>query len=492
MLRWLERTGFPHKTVRAAWTFSGSPLAPPNVLVSSARLTILAVLLLAPAARASVAVDGGVQLYLQPRAPQAASLTVTMASVTAVSSQGATYPLALNLPVAGPAEAGRQRLFASGRLPAGRYVGFDLVVARAALKSDPGDVALAVPAAPVRLDVPFSVAADRTPLFWLTLDYEASVTQESRFSPVFSVLAPQRPLADHAGFVTNSGSNNITVFDKRLAQAVAVIDTCAGPAGLALDQRRRRVYVACSRDDEIRSVDAVAGEVIQRVQLSPGDQPRELGLTADGATLISVNPGSNSITFFDAVSLTRQERVDVGGGPGSILIDPSGRRAFVFNTQSSSLSIVDVTRQSLVTTLSLDAPPLRGQFNALGTRLYVIHDRSPYLTVIDATQLSVVTRARVGAPVTAIAVDRVRGLICLGGGSNRTIDYYDPNALLPLFSMPAKPGISQFLIDPTDNRLYMVNPATRSVLVGGLSDRKLVSEIDVGDGAYWVAVMGER
>jgi hypothetical protein len=47
-------------------------------------------------------------------------------------------------------------------------------------------------------------------------------------------------------------------------------------------------------------------------------------------------------------------------------------------------------------------------------------------------------------------------------------------------------------VDPQDNRLYMVNPGTRSVLVGSLADRRLASEIDVGDGAYWVAVLGVK
>ena len=129
---------------------------------------------------------------------------------------------------------------------------------------------------------------------------------------MFSAVTPPRPIADHAGFVTNAGSNTITVFDKHLMQAVAVIDTCAGPAGMALDQRRRRVYVACSKDDEIQSIDVATVRIVERTRVSPGDRPRELALTPDGRTLISANTGSNSISFFDAASLTRQERINVG------------------------------------------------------------------------------------------------------------------------------------------------------------------------------------
>jgi YVTN family beta-propeller protein len=350
-----------------------------------------------------------------------------------------------------------------------------------------------VPDLPVRLDAAFSADGQRSPLLWLALRYQdASATAGSEFSPLFSAVTPTRPIADHSGFVTNSASNTITVFDKSLGQAVAVIDTCAGPAGMALDQRRRRLYVACSKDDEIQSIDVATGDIIERVRVSPGDRPRELALTPDGATLVSANPGSNSISLFDAVSLARQERINVGSGPNSILIDASGRRAFVFNTLSSSVSIIDLAGRSLAATLSMDSAPLRGQFNGRGNRLYVIHERSPYLTVVDPQQLTVVTRARLGTAADAIAVDGVRGLICLSSRNDTAVQFYDPNALMPLYSMKARTGISHLTIDAEDNRLYMADPDTRTVIVGRLADRKVDTEIDVGDGAYWIAVMGEK
>jgi YVTN family beta-propeller protein len=453
-------------------------------------VTVFLAMLFAPAVAA--AADGGVYLYLQPSPADAARLTFTIASVSAVTSSGSEFPLTLNLKTVGPAETSRQRLLASGRLPEGRYSGFLFKVSRASLKGEGGDVALVVPDPPVRVDVLFAVGGQDAPLFWLVLKYPDSLVGGFEFSPVLQAATPPRPNAGHAGFVTNSGSNTITVFDKSLAQATAVINTCAGPFGMALDRRRLRVYVACPKDDEIQSIDVAAGEIVQRTRASPGDQPREIALTRDGATLLSVNAGSNSISFFDAASLTRQERLNVGGGPGSLAIEPSGRRAFVFNTLSSSVSVIDLASRSLTATLSMDAPPLRGEFNRSGNRLYVIHERSPYLTVLDPQQLTVSTRVRLGSAAGAIAVDSVRGLVCLVSRNAAAVEFYDPNALLPLYFMKTRDGISHLLIDAEDSRLYMVNPGTRTLIVGRLADRKVVSEIDVGDGARFVAVMGER
>jgi len=453
-------------------------------------LALLVLHLLTPAPAG--AAEGGVHLYLQPLPSEASGLTFALSSISAVTAAGTEHPLALNLKGIDAGEAGRQRLLASGRLPAGSYAGFSVLFTQASLKRGQGIAALAVSDAPARVDFPFVVSNRQASLVWLTLRYEESIQGGAGFSPVFAAVLPPRPLAELSGFVTNSGSNTITVFDKRLSQAVGVIETCAGPAGMALDQRRRRAYVACSKDDEIQAIDVATGEVLERTRVSPGDRPREVALTPDGLTLISANTGSNSISFFDATSLARLERVNVGNGPASLSVDPAGKRVFVFNTLSSSVSVVDVAGRSLAATLSTDLAPLRGKFNRRGDRLYVIHERSPYLTVLDPGQLSVVTKARLRAGVNAIEVDTVRDLVCVGGSRDTTVEFYDPNALMLLYSMRTRSGVSHLTIDVEHNSLYMVSPERRSLVVGRLSDRKLAAEIDVGDGPYWVAVMGEK
>ena len=82
--------------------------------------------------------------------------------------------------------------------------------------------------------------------------------------------------------------------------------------------------------------------------------------------------------------------------------------------------------------------------------------------------------------------------MCIGGGSDTAVEFYDPNALMPLYAMKTRAGVSHLAIDGENNSLYMVSPGARSLIVGRLADRKVVSEIDVGDGPYWVAVMGEK
>ena len=98
----------------------------------------------------------------------------------------------------------------------------------------------------MRTDFPFTVNRKRAYVISLSFKYRESISGGFSFSPCF-LHFPPRPIISLAGYVSNTISNNITVFDKKLGQVVGMIATGKGPAGMALDQRLRRVYVAISR-----------------------------------------------------------------------------------------------------------------------------------------------------------------------------------------------------------------------------------------------------
>jgi YVTN family beta-propeller protein len=327
----------------------------------------------------------------------------------------------------------------------------------------------------------------------LSFRYGESISGSFSFTPAFSIFIPSKPIISLAGYVTNTGSNNIAVFDKRLGQVVGMIATGRGPTGMVLDQRLRRVYVALSGADAIEVIDVTGGEIINRVRLSTGDRPEELALTPDGRTLLTVNAGSNSVSFIDPVSLFELGRVNVGNGAHSILIDPTtGRRAYVFNTLSGTISVLDIPNRGIVTTLSTDPGPLRGQFNRRGDKLYVIHELSSYLTVIDRVSLSTLRRFQVRIGMNSIKVDNRTELVFLGRKNDTLIEVYDPLSFVPVDMIRTGGTIAYMTIDGEENNLYLVNEDKKSLMVSSLVSKRVVYEVDVGDAPYWVVVMGER
>jgi YVTN family beta-propeller protein len=436
--------------------------------------------------------EGEVYLYLQPFPQEAERLRFILEGIFAVKGDGREIPLTIFLSELKARDIRRQRLLAYGQLPPGSYDGFSFKAKRAILRTEEGEADLLVPETPVRVVFSFDVARKRSQVISLVFRYGESLTNGIHFTPSFSVLIPSKPIVSLAGYVSNTGSNNITVFDKRLGQVVGMIATGRAPAGMALDQRLRRIYVALSEEDSLEVIDVTSGEIMNRLRLHTGDRPQELALTSDGKVLLSVNNGSNSVSFIDPVSLFEMARINVGNGPQSVLIAPTGRRAFVFNTLSGTITVLDIPYRGVVATIATDPGPLRGQFNRRGDRLYVIHDLSSYLTVLDPNSFSVVRRFPVRIGMNSIKVDPRTDFVYLGRKNDVVVEAYEPNSFVPVDIVKTGGTSAYLVIDGEENNLYLVNADMNTLLVSSLVSKRMVFEIDVGEGPYWVSVMGER
>jgi len=436
--------------------------------------------------------EGEIYLYLQPYPQEAERLRFGMEGISAVSADGREFPVEISLREIKGKDVRRQRLLASGRVPPGSYVGLSFKVKKAILKVEDGDADLLVPEVPVRTDFPFNVIRKRAHVISLSFKYRESVSGGFSFSPVFSPFIPTRPIISLAGYVSNTISNNISVFDKKLGQVVGMIATGKGPAGMALDQRSKKVYVAISGEDEIVAIDITGGELTNRIKLPTGDRPQELALAPDGRTLLSLNVGTNSVSFIDPSSLFELNRVNVGMGPRSILIDPNGRRAYVFNTFSGTISVLDIANRAIVTTFSTDPGPLRGQFNRRGDNLYVIHELSSYLTVVDPISFRILKRFSVGPGMNFIKVDVRTDQVYIGRKNDTFVGVYNPLSFVSVDFIKTGGTIDNMAIDGEENNLYLVSSEMKSLMVSNLVRKRIVFEMDVGEGPYWVTMMGER
>jgi hypothetical protein len=115
-----------------------------------------------------------------------------------------------------------------------------------------------------------------------------------------------------------------------------------------------------------------------------------------------------------------------------------------------------------------------------------------YLTAIDPFALSLLRRFPVKMGMISIKVDIQTDLVYMGRGRDTTVEVYDPFLFVVVDSINTGAGISYMTIDGDENNLYMVNPQVKSVMVSRLVRKKVIAEMDVGEGPYWVTMMGER
>lgn len=113
-----------------------------------------------------------------------------------------------------------------------------------------------------------------------------------------------------------------------------------------------------------------------------------IAITPDGGTLLVVNPDSNSISLVDLSRETVKAEVTVGVDPRTVTVDDVGRRAYVANRGSSSVSVVDLDTAAVVETVSVGARPYGVLVNPAGRWLYVAEQGADQLRVLDTQTLA--------------------------------------------------------------------------------------------------------
>lgn len=422
----------------------------------------------------------GSALYVFLREP-AAPIVFEVSEAQAIRADGTVAPLRLPAPMPPGHTPLVERLWLSGSVPPGAYVGVRVSFASAARTTPAGPTALSVSAAPIDVACPFTVTHDGAVVLVAELRSKVPSTEDPRFVPDFALAPPDRVTTGLLGLATVRGWQAVVFFDKRTGRVSSVLPVGREPAGIAIDPERLRAYVAVSGDDAVAVVDLVEGRVRERVELRAGDAPADAVLTPDGRTLIVANAGSDTVSFVDTAAAIESDRLAVGSNPVSLVITKDGRRAFVVAERDSAVTVVDVTSRSIVGSIATETAPVQAR---LGGRtdelLFVAHAWSPNLVVADTSSLATLRRIYVGNGARALAVDPKTGRLFLARRGTGKIEIFDPASLLPIDEIDVPGEVVYLALEREGNALGVLLNEASEVDIVGVVGRKTLARTTLG------------
>lgn len=436
---------------------------------------------------------GEVLLYLQPMSKEAEPFHFVIESISIIPDDGDDIALSVSFTTLKGADLeGVQKRLASGIVPNGMYRGIRVKISSAHMQGKHGEAKLLVSEDPFIVGRDFEVKRGEISTLFLSFDPLRSITDGIQFTPFFTLTTYVSKLLSLTGYITDAGSNMISIFNKQTMLMQGAIATGREPMGIVFDQDRGLAYIALSEDDFIEVIDIFSGKLTGRIRLNFGDDPQYLSLTPDGKTLLSVNHGSNTVSFIDTKARSEVRRLNVGEQPTSVVIDPLGLRAYIMNSLSHSISVLDISRKVIYATIAVEGIPLRGAFNRKGDRLYVINKHMPHLTVIDPSRLTVSGKIFIGTGAVSIKADTRSDLIYVGNNKGGEISVINPSSAIFVDTIRTG-GTAVFMtIDDHENTLFALIPEKKVLQKINLTNKRIIAQIDVGDGTYALAVMGER
>jgi YVTN family beta-propeller protein len=193
-------------------------------------------------------------------------------------------------------------------------------------------------------------------------------------------------------FVTNSGSSNVSVIDDTTNSVVANINVDYLPQGIAYDSGRGEVFVG--DNSNVNVISTSTDKVV--ATLAVGD--RIVGLaydSAQGEIFVSNNYGFN-VNVINDTSDSVVATIGIGYYPQWIVYDRANSEIFVANMYSNSVSVINVTTNTVVATVSVVSDPIGVAYDRGAGEVFVTGFDSEQLSVISVATNTVVTTFSAG------------------------------------------------------------------------------------------------
>ena len=115
-------------------------------------------------------------------------------------------------------------------------------------------------------------------------------------------------------YITNGGSNTVTVLDVVNLRQDRVIRVGSNPTGVAANTKRNEVYVVNTGSNSVSVIDAEKNAVVATIPVH--QRPYFISVSTDGTRAYVANSGSNNVSVIDLKSRREIAVVGVGEGPG--------------------------------------------------------------------------------------------------------------------------------------------------------------------------------
>ena len=218
-------------------------------------------------------------------------------------------------------------------------------------------------------------------------------------------------------FVALRDADVVAVIDMGSGEEVARIPTGVVPLSVLMTPDQRYLFVANTggsvgtSENRVTVIETATHQVAANIEVDTA--PLDLALSADGQLVYVTNSESKSISVIDVASLTVRSRIRVpiagDRGPYGVAIHPDGKRLYVTDINGNQVLVVDTARRATIGRIDVIEDPRSLVISADGKRLYVSggdfdDDGGGGVAVIDTDAESVVTTIRLDGGIFRLAL----------------------------------------------------------------------------------------
>ena len=187
-------------------------------------------------------------------------------------------------------------------------------------------------------------------------------------------------------FVTDFGSNVVSVIDSSTGMVIENITVGSEPAGDAYDPANTMIYVANTNSSNLSIINGGTDRVVSNVAV--GSEPWNVTYDPSNGEVFVVNYGSGNVTILNDTTNRVVANLGVGIDPLEAVYDPLNGDIYVVNANSNSVSIINGSSNAVVANVSVGSIPADATLDPANGDLYVVNSNSNSVSVIAWLRVS--------------------------------------------------------------------------------------------------------
>lgn len=197
---------------------------------------------------------------------------------------------------------------------------------------------------------------------------------------------------------------------------------------------------------------------------------------------------SDTVSVINTTNNTLVTTIPVGSHPIAVATTPDAARVYVANQNSANVSVINTATNAVIATVAVGIGPSGVAITPNGTRAYVTNQGSDTVSIINTATNTVVTTVPVGVAPFAVVIspNGTRAYVTNRLSNSVTVINTADNTIITTIAV----GVDPFAVatSPDGTRAYVANTYSNTVSVIDTSNNTVIATITVGSAPIAIAV----
>ncbi len=280
-------------------------------------------------------------------------------------------------------------------------------------------------------------------------------------------------------FVTNEGSNNVSVISDASNSVLATIPVGIEPYGVGYDSGKGEVFVANWGWNTVSVISDASNSVLATIPV--GIEPYGVTYDSGKGEVFVAKSNSNSVGVISDATNKVVTTIPVGTNPWGVGYDSGKGEVFIANSNSNNVSVISDATNKVVATIPVGYQPYGVAYDSGEGEVFVVNNGNHVSVISDATN-KVVATIPVGSGPFDVAYDSGKGEVFVTNSGSSTVSVVSDANNSVVATIPVGTGPVGVAYDSGKGEVFVTNSNSNNVSVISDATNKVVATIPVGGG----------